>query len=147
MTRMTLRQAVRNSIEVERAAEQFYRTLADSTEDEEAKVFLEEMADQEACHQRCIREFANALNASELPFRADDNVELIETAPEWADVDNLSYEEALVIALENENHAMMYYNALSDVSEGEVSEFFKKLVKDEQSHIARLTKRTPQNPT
>ncbi len=139
MTQMTLKQAVRNAIAIEHAAEQFYRTLSDSTKDEDAKAFLDEMADQERCHQRRIRSLSEEMDTGKLPFRADDNVELVETAPAWADVDEVSYNTALSIALENEQHAVLYYSALSDASNGKMAEFFETLMQDEALHVERLT--------
>ena len=144
MVTYSLKQVVRNAIAVEQAAEAFYRTLSDSTDNTEAKVFLDGMADQEKSHQKRIRNLAAQLQVGDLPFRADDNVELVETAPEWADVDQLDYETALQIALENEEHAVLFYSALCEVSSGTMAAFFKRLMKDEEEHVARLSERLEQ---
>ena len=141
MGNITLEQAVRNAIAVENAAEQFYRTLSESTHDEQASTFLDEMAEQEQSHQIRIKRLADKLRAGELPFRADDNIELVETAPCWADVDEIDYETALNVALENENHAVLFYGALSEASDGVISSFFETLMKDEEEHVVRLTER------
>jgi rubrerythrin len=141
MAQMTLEKAIRNGIETERAAERFYRTLADSTEDPEARAFLKEMAEQESTHRDRILDLGKSLNDKELPAYADENIEIVETAPAWADVDNLSYAEALAVALENEHHAVLYYSALCDSVDGNVLLFFQKLVEDEEGHVALLNER------
>lgn len=141
MGSITLEQAVRNAIAIEDAAEQFYRTLSDSTQDMEAKAFLDEMADQESSHQVRIRRLGDELHAGQLPFRADDNIELVETAPCWAEVDDIDHESALDIALENENHAVLFYSALKDASDGKISDFFETLMKDEEEHVVNLENR------
>lgn len=138
MSVISLEQAVKNGIEVERAAERFYRLLADSTDDEEARTFLRELADQEVQHASRIEKLGESLGAGELPKGADDNVELLETAPSWAFVDGIDYRQALVVALENEEHAALYYCALADAFEGVVADFFQKLYQDEELHSKML---------
>jgi rubrerythrin len=140
MASITLSQAFRNAIEVERAASRFYSLLAESTDDSEAKRFLTEMARQEVQHATEIEEMARRADAGELPLRADDNVEAVETAPEWAYVDGIAYAEALTVALEAEQHACLFYETLADCTDGPLKEFFVRLERMERAHVEAIAK-------
>lgn len=141
MAKLTLEQAIRNAIEVEKSASRFYRLLAESTADAEARAFLLKMVDEEEAHARAIEDMGKKIVQGELPNRPDDNVELVETAPEWAYVDNISYQQALSIALDAENHAALYYSAIADAFEGKVAEFFNSLARTEEQHVKNLEQR------
>jgi rubrerythrin len=140
MAAISISQAFRNAIEVERAANRFYSLLADSTEDADAKSFLVEMASQELQHANEIEELARKAESGELPLRADDNMEAVETAPDWAYVDGISYDDALGVALEAEQHACLFYEALADSTQGPLNEFFVKLSRMEQAHVTAIAK-------
>jgi rubrerythrin len=141
MSTLTLAQVVRNSIEAEYAAARFYRTLADSTSDTHAKDFLTSMEKLECGHAKSIEQLGQRLGAGELPLRADDNVELIETAPAWQEVDEITYLEALELACELEQHAELYYGALADTTRGEIQELFARIAQDESKHVEMLKSR------
>jgi len=136
MTTTQLAEAIRNSIEVEHAAERFYRLLAESTDDMESKKFLVDIAAQEAEHAARVEALGIQLNAGELPrYAAAVGAESVETSPDWAFVDGIGLEDALALALQNEEHAALFYSALADGTEGALSEFFFRLAKDEEHHI------------
>lgn len=140
MPQISLAQAIRNGIATEEAAERFYKLLAESTDDPEARSFLTKMARQEHEHAALIAELGKRLHAGALPQRPDDNVELIETAPEWANVDNVSFKEATNLALELETHAALFYDAIADSCEGPVKELFGALAKLEERHAEIIRK-------
>ncbi len=137
----TLEQAVRNGIDIERAAERFYRLLAESTEETEARRFLMKMADQEADHAKRIEALGDRLGAEELPRYSAPATDGVETSPEWAFVEGISYPDALQLALQNEEHAAMFYEALADGAEGTVRELFIQLTRAEEHHIEALRSR------
>jgi rubrerythrin len=118
MATIAFAQAVRNSVAAEQAAARFYTLLAESTDDASARTFLEEMAAQEVRHAEAIEELGRKMDAGDLPPRADENVELIETAPQWAFVDNIPLAQALQLAVDLEIQAALYYDALADASPG-----------------------------
>jgi rubrerythrin len=132
---VTLGQAVRNAVEVERSAGRFYKLLAESTSDTQARQFLSTIAAQEEQHAAAIERMGAKLVAGDLPQRADDGVELVESAPDWRFLDNLSFADALAVAKEAESHAALYYDALADVVDGPVSEFFSGLARTEEQHV------------
>jgi rubrerythrin len=141
MTNSTLEQAVRNGIDIELAAERFYRLLADSTEEMDAKIFLLKMADQEAEHARRIEDLGKGLDVGDLPRFSESGIESVETCPEWAFVDGIGYPDALQVALQNEEHAAMFYGALADGTKGRIKTFFHQLTLDEEQHIRALKQR------
>ena len=138
MSTLSLEQAVRNALEAERAAESFYKLLAQSTANEDAKQFLIKMAKLEKAHVSTIEQMGIELRAGKLPVRADDNVELIETAPDWAYHDDIDLTEAMALALENERHAALYYEAFADATRDSIHALFREIMKDENRHVAAV---------
>jgi len=140
MADMELSQAVRNAVEVERAASRFYQSLLPKAADTKARAFLEAMMAEEDHHAANIEAMGKRLLSGELPDTpAGLNCHLVETAPEWARVEEITLREALEIALEAEIHAELYYDAVADsVGKGPVSEFFSSLARDEKEHAKRL---------
>ncbi|MCK9463170.1 MAG: ferritin family protein [Proteobacteria bacterium] len=141
MTTITARQAIRNAIEAELAASRFYGLLADSTEDAESRAFLAGLAEQEVLHARAIEVKSREIADGPLPSRAEGEVEMIETLPEWRFADGVTLEQALDIAFEAENKASMYYDAFADFFDGPAKEFFVELARVEAEHAAELAKR------
>ena len=139
MAELTLGQAIRNAIEAERAASRFYSLLANSTQDQEAKAFLTEMADQEIDHVHALERLGANLPEDQLPLHPDRDVEAVETAPAWEYEDDLTMPDAMKLALEAEQHAALYYSAMSDFFPGEAGEFFEKMCALEEEHARRVS--------
>lgn len=142
MPTISLGQALRNAIESEKAANSFYSLLAESTADREATSFLESMAKEEALHAKQIEELAKKtlpdITIANLP---DDNTELVETMPGWADTDDIDVAHALQVALDAENYAALYYDTLADSFEpGPSQELFRTISKTEEKHAENLRK-------
>lgn len=135
------KQAIRNAVEAELAAERFYRLLAESTDDAHSRAFLQEMADQERDHAESIERMGAQIVDGPLPEHAVGQVEVIETLPSWKFVDGISRAEAYEVALSAERQAAMYYDAIADHFEGEVRKFFQDLAQAEHEHAQRLTER------
>lgn len=135
---ITFGQAIRNAVAIEQAAARFYRKLVAQAADQKTVEFLEEMARQEDQHAEQIAKVAQQLDAGELPINPDDKVHGVETAPEWGAVEHLKLEQALNLAIEGENSAALYYDAMADFASGEVADFFNDLVKTEQHHAELL---------
>jgi rubrerythrin len=139
--RITPRQAIRNAIEAELAAARFYRHLAESTEDAESRAFLAGLAEQEVLHAKAIETRGLEVAGGSLPARAEGEVEMIETLPEWRFAENLSLAQALDVAYEAETQASMYYDALADFLEGPAGDFFRDLAHVEAEHAAAVAQR------
>jgi rubrerythrin len=135
---ITLEKAIANAAASEEQAARFYRLLAENNEDPEAKAFFEEMENAELEHARSIREHGRMLGLASTQLRPDSQVEMVETAPGWRDAEGLSYPQALEVALEAENHAALYYDALADFVSGEIKQFFQSLARTEEQHAERI---------
>lgn len=134
-----LKSALRNAIEIERAASRFYRSLAAKASDAETRGFLEKMAGDEDAHAAGFEQKSRDLALGKLPDWADFNVETVETAPEWRGVENISYEQALQVALEAEQHAELFYDALADTAPAKaVQDFFRQVADNEARHVATV---------
>jgi rubrerythrin len=135
---LTLEQAIRNAVEAERAADRFYRDLAAATTDEAARALLAQMAAEEGAHADGLLGLARELGAGALPERADMPVRGIESAPAAVEARDLDFEQAVTLALEAENSASLYYDALASSCGGAAAEFFARVAADEERHAARL---------
>ncbi len=134
MSKLTLAQAVRNSVEAELRAAAFYKKLQSSDVSAEARNFLAEMEKQEIEHAEIIERMGKRLLAGELPQTADMLVEAIEQPPDWDEKKNPTLRDAMEAAYMAERHAEMFYGVLAKMLDGELSEFFSKLSHFEKGH-------------
>lgn len=137
----TLAQAIRNAIDAELAAARFYSLLADSTQDAAAKGFLEEMAELEREHAREIEKVGTELFDTAPADRADMDVSMVETLPDWKFVDGMTLGDAYQVALAAEQKAALYYDGLADYCEEPARDFFVSLSAQEEQHARLLTER------
>jgi len=135
---LTLEQAIRNAVEAEHEAEQFYLRLAAATADEHARRLLQQMAVEEREHADGLLGVARDLGAGTLPARADMPVAGIESAPAAVDARDLDFDEAVALALEAETSANLYYDALAGSCSGPAAEFFARVAAQEEQHAERL---------
>jgi len=143
MQKLNAAQALRNAIEAEKAAERFYRLLAESTEDPEARIFLFAMADSENAHANSIETSARTIFHGPLPQSADFDVSVVESLPDWRFADNTTLAQAVQIAKGAEVQASLYYDALADCFEGPMKDFFTDLALTEENHAKQLDKMFP----
>jgi len=135
---ITLAQAIKNAIAAEHAAEEFYLGLVAGCADEKGRAILSDIAAQERRHAATLEEVAGRLVAGQLPDRADALVRGIETSPAGASPEGLSLAEALEIAVDAENSAILYYDALASTASGEAVTFFEQMGKEEEAHAAAI---------
>jgi rubrerythrin len=134
-----LKQAIRNAIEVELAAVRFYRRLAAIATTGATQNFLARMEAEEVKHVAALEKKANELVEGTLPASADRYIHHIETVPGWHAADNITLEEALRVALEAEQHAELYYDAMaSSLGEGPVGDFLGGMARSEAQHVEAL---------
>lgn len=134
----TLAQAIRNAIEIERAAARFYAQLVDKAADDKTRDFLQDMCQQEEAHARVIQEMGDKINGGDLPAHPDDRIQGVETAPDWTYAESIELVQALNLAIEAENNASLYYDAMADSTQGEVAQFFRDLTITEEQHAQKL---------
>lgn len=135
---MTIEQAIRTAVEAERAAARFYTRLLTVARDERTRTFLRDMSEEEEEHAQAISRWGEELGASYMAAQPDPNAFTVETAPAWEQADFIDLPQALEVAVECENHAALYYDAMSDGFEDDSAEFFKRLAKQELAHARRL---------
>ena len=138
---MTLGQAVRNAAEVERAGAAFYRMLAERATTPAARAFFEKLSGDEVAHARVLEEQGRALGKDYDTHLTEACVQRLEVAPGWEWKEEISVEEAFQIALEAENNAALYYDAMADFTQGAVAEFFSRLARMEEEHAEVLRQR------
>ncbi len=131
---ITLAQAIRNAIAAEHAAEKFYLRLAAGCGEAKGRKLLMDIAAQERNHAATLEALATKLVAGQLPERADALVQGIETAPAGSEAEGLSLAAALEIAVDAENSAILYYDALATTATGEAATFFERMGKEEEAH-------------
>ena len=137
---ISLGQAIRNAVDAELAAAQFYDRLRNNTDDAEASEFLAEMVKAEHDHARSIEQLSKRL-VGELPQHPDQPRALVETAPGWEWVEGMNLHEALGTALEAERQACLFYGAVADAFGGEAKAFFEQLSDTERQHADAIQAR------
>jgi rubrerythrin len=135
---ITLAQAIKNAIAAEHAAEKFYLGLAESCADDKGRALLRDIAAQERGHAAVLEDLARRLVDGQLPERADALVRGIESAPGAVGAEGLAWAEALELAIDAENSAILYYDALATTSTGDASAFFAQMGKEEEGHAAAI---------
>jgi len=129
-----IEQAFTNSIAAEKHSSKFYVQLKSYTDDEQTASLFQKMADQEIEHARKLEQQWASLTGKQLIGFPNQNMEYVETVPVWKEASDISYVEALNIARDAEEQAVLYYGAFAEQAEGEVADFFNALVKEEQMH-------------
>jgi rubrerythrin len=81
---------------------------------------------------------AAALIQGDLPERADALVENIESSPAGARAVGMDMQRALEFAIEAENSAILYYDALADSCTGDASAFFEQVRRQEEAHAESI---------
>lgn len=135
---ITLAQAIRNAIAAEQAAEKFYLTMAKSAADEDVRRTLVGIAAQEQEHAKRLQDMAAALVQGSLPERADALVNCIESSAAGAGAAGMDMQQALQFAIEAENSAILYYDALAGSCVGDASAFFEMVGKQEEAHAEAI---------
>ncbi len=135
---MTLEQAVRDALEAERFASMFYDQLAGLTDDRKARGFFSTMAAQERRHAQRVRGLGDHLGAEGLARHPLIDVSHVETTVGWQHLEDITYVDALHIALQAEQAAVRFYRTMSELLDGDAAILFGELAADELAHVAKL---------
>ncbi len=147
MMTLSLQQAVRNAIESELEAARFYDYLVTCTEDERVQNFFIKMAESERQHAESIQRIEKRLEIQTLSEQPKGQIQLVEASPLWEYADDIRYPDALLLALEAEQHAQLFYSAMADQLQGEVKTFFEQLSEQENQHAIHLQRLIEQKET
>jgi len=135
---ITVSQAIRNAIESEKSAGDFYRSLVPRARDPNTAQLLEAMSRDEEAHARQLVRLAESLAATPLPPAADDLAHLVESTPPLSSGAGVSFVKALYLALDAEHHAAHFYTVVADATSGGVSTLFNRLAAIERLHAEKL---------
>ncbi len=141
MSFMNLEEALRSAIEAELAAARFYAQLAQNTSDPRARDFLHSLVSEELDHAERVELLALTCANRALSFRPDRQIDRIETVPEWLAVDNITYEQAVDVALEAEVHASLFYRALADHAPDDMAKLLASFADTEDEHADSLRRK------
>jgi rubrerythrin len=135
---LTLAQALRNVIDAERAAARFYGQLVAKASDDRTRDLLRELATQEEEHAVTLEKTAEQLRSTALPGEPDVIVDEVEAVLSWLRAKVIDLHQALEVALEAEQHAALYYDAMADVCEGEIADLFRRMALVEEKHAETI---------
>ena len=134
----SLEQTLRNAIEATRAAERFYALLADSTHDATASAFLRGLAVREAAHGQAVGVMALEITEHPLPPHAEAFVDGARVDAGWRSVDDVTFPQAVQVAIDAGLHAGLLYEALADSSPPAARRLLTVLARQQEAHVALL---------
>jgi hypothetical protein len=147
MSSPDLEQTLRNMIEAAEVAAGFYGLLAESTRDAQAKGFLEGLVAREKAHAQAIEILALEMTNRALPPFADHHLDMAKTAPEWRFVNDISFNQAVEVAVDAASHSALIYSALADGAAEPVRGVLATVADQQEAHVSQLLKlRKPTSP-
>ncbi|HSG68338.1 MAG TPA: ferritin family protein [Bacteroidales bacterium] len=126
------------AIEEEQKAVEFYTELAGQAFSDEMRAVFEEFAQEEVKHKMKLMEvketgITNMAPENVADLRIADYIVSVKASP------NMSYQEALVVAMNKEKAAFRLYTSLSErATDGKLKELFAALAQEESKHKLRF---------
>jgi len=126
------------AIEKEEKAMEFYRKCAERAKNPGIREFFNEMFAEEQSHRDMLRNL-DSLNLDEVKLQAVENLKISDYLVDVAFSDNISYQEALILAMKKEEKALAFYSGWKNkcVSE-KASKLFQLLENEEEKHKLKL---------
>ena len=122
------------AIDQEQEASDFYASVAQKAETAEMKKILLDFSEEEMKHRRLLE----AVKAGEHELTPEQEVldlKISDYLVEVGDVDNLNYQDALIIAMKRERAAyQLYTDMAAKVPESHLKEVLEGLAKEEAKH-------------
>ena len=129
-----LAMAVENEVE----AHEFYKAAAAKIQDKNLKKTFEDLAEEETKHKVLLQGYLEN-DMKTMKFKENKDFQLSETIEEQALSTDMSFKDAIALAMKKEEEAMNMYRQFAEASEDEKQkETFEELVKMEQQHKTRL---------
>lgn len=129
-----LAMAVENEVE----AHEFYKAAAEKIQDKNLKRTFEDLAAEETKHKLLLEGYLKN-DMKTMKFKENKDFQLSETVEEQTLSTDMSYKDAIALAMKKEEEAMNMYRQFAEASEEEKQkETFEELVKMEQQHKTRL---------
>lgn len=138
MTREELKEIICFAVENEVGAYEFYRDAAERLEDESLKETFEELAQEELEHKKFLEDFLEN-NTDEINIDVEADYKVAETVEKPPLSMDMSFADAIQLAMKNEQEAMDMYQQLADaVTDKEERDIFLGLRDMEKKHKTRL---------
>jgi len=129
-----LAMAVENEVE----AHEFYKSAAEKVQDKNLKKTFEDLAKEETKHKVILQGYLDN-DMKTMKFKENKDFQLSETVEKKPLSTDMSFKDAIALAMKKEEEAMNMYRQFAEASEEEKQkETFTELVKMEQQHKTRL---------
>ncbi len=126
------------AIEKEEKAMEFYRKCADRAQNPGIKKFFEEMIEEERGHRNMLRDL-DSLNLEGVKLSQVEDLRISDYLVDVSFKDDLSYQEALTIAMKKEEKAHAFYSAWkTKCMSDKAAKLFQILENEEAKHKRKL---------
>ena len=128
------------AIEKEEKAMEFYRKCAERTKNPGIREFFEEMVVEEQKHRDMLKNL-DSLNLDGVKLQKVENLKISDYLIDVPFTDDITYQEALILAMKKEEKALAFYSGWKNkcVSE-KASKLFQMLENEEEKHKRKLEK-------
>jgi rubrerythrin len=134
----TYKEILEMAVENEVDARDFYKGAAEKVQDKNLKKTFEDLAKEESKHKALLQGYLEN-DMQNMKFKENKDFQLSETVEEKTLSTDMSFKDAIALAMKKEEEAMNMYRQFAEASEGEEQkETFRELVKMEQQHKTRL---------
>jgi len=128
------------AIEKEEKAMEFYSKCAERAKNPGIKEFFKEMVAEEQSHRDMLRNL-DSLNLDKVELKEVENLKISDYLVDVSFMENISYQEALIIAMKKEEKALEFYSGWKNKCMNEkASKLFQVLENEEEKHKRKLEK-------
>lgn len=126
------------AIEKEEKAMEFYRKCADRAQNPGIKTFFEEMIEEERGHRNMLRDL-DSLNLDGIKLPKVEDLKISDYLVDIPFKEDLSYQEALILAMKKEEKAHDFYSAWkTKCMSDKAAKLFQILENEEAKHKRKL---------
>jgi len=126
------------AIEKEEEAIEFYRKCVERTKHPGIKEFFKEMVTEEQSHRDMLRNL-DFLNLDKIKLQKVENLKISDYLVDVDFSDNITYQDALILAMKKEEKALAFYSGWKNKCMSEkASKIFQLLENEEEKHKRKL---------
>lgn len=138
MNKNLIQDIIDYAIEREKESYDFYTRAAERVDDKSLKSIFQELAAEEVSHKDFLEEFLRT-GATEINIRDFEDYRVSETVDKPKFTEEMSFVDAVALAMKKEEEAMELYQKLANSTENpEKKQLFLDLAKMEQLHKTKL---------
>lgn len=138
MDREELKKIIGFAVENEVDAHQFYKDASERLEDESLKETFKDLAQEELEHKRFLKEFLES-GTTDINIDETCDYKVAETVEKPPLTTDMSFPDAMALAMKNEEEAMEMYKQLADACvDQKEKDIFLGLMEMEKMHKSRL---------